>query len=263
VPEDEARVSIRNRGFLYGDGGFETIRIHRGAPFRIDAHFTRLLRSLDLLRIDSAWSIHELRQGAKKIVEENRVADGLLRITITAPEGLGRLGTATITSRELPKIPDRPALHLATSVRRVIGPLSQSKSIARAAESTALREAQAEGAFDAVLLNDKGRVAETTARNLFCVAGGTLRTPGTYEGALAGITRGAIVEIAARSGAKVRESSLTVPQLQRAEEVFLTGSGVGVLGIASLDGHRFPYPGTTTTALRKSYADALEAESRW
>jgi len=222
-----------------------------------------LRRGLELLRIESPWSFDEIRQAARKVVETNDVTEGLVRLTITAGERPTVRGAAMITARGLPDTPAQPSLHIAAFARRISGPLSQVKSLSRVAESVAQREAAAEGAFDAILLNEKGRVAETTARNLFCVAGGTLRTPGTYEGALAGITRGAIVEIAARIGAKVRESSLTVPQLQRADEVFLTGSGVGVLGIASLDGHRFPYPGTTTTALRKSYMDALEAESRW
>lgn len=143
------------------------------------------------------------------------------------------------------------------------GPLSQVKSIARAAESVALREAEAEGAFDAVLLNEKGRVVETTARNVFLVSGGSLQTPPTYDGALPGITRSAVLEIAARAKIRAREMSVSLDRLRGADEVFLSGSGVGVLGIASIDGHQTDAPGPVTRMIQDGYATLLEAEAKW
>lgn len=220
-------------------------------------------QSLEILHIESGWSTDDLLQGTRKIAEANRVEDGLVRITLTAGERTTVRGSATITSRELPEIPDNPALHVATSIRRMSGPLSQCKSIARSAESAAFREAEAEGAFDAILLNEKGRVAETTARNLFIVSGGGLSTPATYEGALAGVTRGAVLDIARREKIRVREGSLSVERLRAATEVFLTGSGIGVLGIASVDGHRYEGPGPLTDRIRATYRTMLDAESKW
>lgn len=143
------------------------------------------------------------------------------------------------------------------------GPLSQVKSIARAAESVALREAEAEGAFDAVLLNEKGRVVETTARNVFLVSGGSLQTPPTYDGALPGITRSAVLENAARAKIRAREMSVSLDRLRGADEVFLSGSGVGVLGIASIDGHQTDAPGPVTRMIQDGYATLLEAEAKW
>jgi len=263
VPEEEARIPIRNRGFLYGDGCFETIRIHRGAPFRLQAHFARLRQSLEILRIESPASTDDLRSGARKLVEENRIEEGLVRITITSGERATVTGSATITARGLPQSPARPALHVATASRRLSGPLSQCKSIGRTAESVALREAEAEGAFDAILLNEKGRVVETTARNLFLVADGDLRTPPTYDGALPGVTRAAVLEIASTEGIKAREASLGVGRLREADEVFLTGSGVGVLGIASVDGHRYAAGGPLTDRIRQAYGRMLDGEAKW
>src|SRR5438128_10239490 len=170
---------------------------------------------------------------------------------------------ATITSRALPEIPSQPALHVAVSLRRMPGPMSQVKSIARGAEAVALREAEAEGAFDAVLLNEKGRVVETTARNVFLVSGGSLQTPPTYDGALPGITRSAVLEIASRAKIRAREISVTPDRLRRADEVFLSGSGVGVLGVASVDGHRIDAPGPVTRMIQDGYAALLDLESKW
>src|SRR5256886_8882999 len=137
VPEEEARISIRNRGFLYGDGCFETIRIHHRAPFHLEAHFARLRQGLEILRIEFAWPLDELRQGARKIAESNSVEEGLIRITITAGERPTSRGSATITSRELPEVPPNPALHVSTVARRISGPMSQCKSISRSVESAA------------------------------------------------------------------------------------------------------------------------------
>src|SRR5256712_13445818 len=131
LPEVEARVPIQNRGFLYGDGCFETIRIHRGAPFRLGAHIARLRQGLEILRIEFAWSLDELRQGARKIAESNGVVEGLRRITIPPGERPTARGSATITSRELPEEPPSPALHVPPVDRRSSGPMSPCKSSTR------------------------------------------------------------------------------------------------------------------------------------
>lgn len=220
-------------------------------------------QSLEILHIEFAWPVDELRQGAKKIAEANRVEGGLLRITVTAGERATARGTASITSRDLPELPPNPTLHVSTAARRISGPLSQCKSIARSAESAALREAQAEGAFDAILLNEKGRVVETTGRNLFLVKDGALWTPPTYEGALPGVTRTAVLQIASQAKIRCKEASVSIERLWSADELFLTGSGVGVLGITSADGHRYEPNGRVTTRIREAYGAALDAESKW
>jgi len=199
----------------------------------------------------------------RKLSEANGVAEGLVRITLTAGERATARGSATITSRDLPEVPVNPALHVSSYIRRTSGPLSQCKSIARSAESAALREAQAEGAFDAILLNEKGRVSETTARNLFLASEGVLWTPPTYEGALPGVTRAAVLQIARQEKIRCKEASVTVERLRSADEVFLTGSGVGILGIASVDGHRHEPPGTFTKRIQTAYGAALDLDSKW
>lgn len=248
---------------MYGDGAFETIRIHRSAPFRLDDHLERLQQSCEILGMEPRWSAEALRDAVRDLVDANAIDEGLIRITVTVGDADKTSGIIAITSRSLPEIPASPSLHVATTARRMSGPLSQCKSISRVAESVALREAQAEGAFDAILLNEKGRVAESTARNVFAVIGGVLETPPLFDGAFPGVTRAVVFEAAPSVGIKVREASITVDALRGAEEVFLTGSGVGILGVATIDGHRYRAPGPLTQDLGKAYASALEAGSTW
>src|SRR2546422_3667018 len=184
-------------------------------------------------------------------------------MTIIAGERSTTRGMATITTRALPEIPPRPALHVAATVRRLSGPLSQIKSISRVAESVALREAEAEGAFDALLLNERGRVVETTARNVFLVSDGALLTPATYEGALPGITRSAVLEIAAGAKNRARGTPLSLDRLRGADEGVLSCAGGGALGIAPGDGHRLRAAGPGTPNITDGYATLLRLDSKW
>src|SRR5439155_22061779 len=110
---------------------------------------------------------------------------------------------------------------------------------------------------DAILRNGKGRVVETTPRNVVLAKDGGLWTPPTYEGALPGVTRAAVLEIARTEKLRVREISVSLERLWSAEELFLTGSGVGVLGIPSVDVHRFEPQGAVTERIRVAYDAAL------
>lgn len=263
VPADEARVSIFDRGYQHGDGCFETIRIHRGAPFRFDAHLARLRQSLEVIGLVANLSNPELRQCARSVVEASGLQEALVRISVTA--GDEQLGTSVaVSSRPLPAVPKRPRLILSRGTRRVPGPLSRCKTISRVAESAALREAQRAHAFDAILLNPDGRVVESTARNVFATEGTAVLTPSIEEGALPGMTRSAVLEIAPTLGLDAREVPLTVERLFAAEEVFLTGSGVGVLPVGEIDGRRFPARRDgVASRLQKTYARLLDTESKW
>lgn len=255
---------MEDRGYLYGDGAMETIRVHRGAPFRFPRHLARLEESLRILGLPAPTSQEALVHGARSTVEANGLKEGLLRITVTAPANSGAPGHVTMTVRTLPNLPRETALAIADEPRRVPGPLTRCKTISRAAESAALRWAAARGAFDAVLLNVSGRVAETTARNIFVVADGEVLAPDLSEGALPGVTRSAVIEGAGSLGLPCRETTITTDALLAAEEVFLTGSGVGVLGVARIGEQTIPRcPGPATTALAAGYADLVERDARW
>lgn len=256
-------MPVSDRGFLYGDGVFETVRIHRGAPFRFERHLDRLVRGLKTLRIEMPPRLKDIGKGMRALVAACEMQEGLLRITVTAADG-DPPARASIVPRELPTHPGDIVLHVVASVRRTTGPLSGCKTISRAVEGAALREAHAHGAFDAVILNEAGNVVETTARNLFLAVDRGLVTPPAAEGALEGVTRGAVLELAGKLGIQAAEASVLRETLDRADEVFLTGSGVGVLGVASVGTRAWPRaPGPLTASLAKAYRDLLEAESRW
>ena len=256
-------MPLSDRGFLYGDGVFETVRIHRGAPFRFDRHLDRLVRGLKTLRIETPPRLKDIGKGMRALVAACEMQEGLLRITVTAADG-DPPARVSIVPRELPTPPGDIVLHVVASVRRTPGALSGCKTISRAVESAALREAHAHGAFDAVILNEAGNVVETTARNLFLGVDGGLVTPPAAEGALEGVTRGAVLELAGKLDIQAAEAPVPREALDRADEVFLTGSGVGVLGVASVGTRAWPRaPGPLTASLAKAYLALLEAESRW
>jgi len=198
-------------------------------------------------------------------VQRNALSDGLVRITVTAGNAeAGVPGSVLVAGRQLPPIPERIVLHVAESTRRVPGPLSRCKTTSRASEALALREARRTGAFDAILLNPHGNVVETTARNLFVVSSQGIRTPPASEGALEGITRDLAIELARKTGIEAKEAALDVPAILHADEVFLTGSGVGVLGVHRVHARSYdPAPGPVTQGLARAYADVLDKESKW
>ncbi len=265
APEDRISIPLLDRGFLHGEGCFETVRIHRGAPFHLDAHLGRLAAGLGTLGMEPPEHLGEAREGVRALVQAQGLVEGLVKIIATPPNSEAKLpGTLAITSRPLQTPPRAVALLVARSVQRLPGPLSSCKGTSRMVEALALREAQAGEAFDAVLLNPRGNVVETTARNLFMVFGRTLRTPPISEGALGGVTRAVVMRLAQQSELEVAEVPIPWGEVPGAQEAFLTGSGVGVLGVASIDRHYFKAsPGPTTEELSEAYRRALDRESRW
>ncbi len=264
-PAERAAVPALDPGFLYGEGCFETVRVHGGAPFRFRAHLSRMNAGMRTLGLEPPDYIGRVGEGAKALVEATDLREGLLRITATPPDPVAGLGgTVAITHRPLPTHPARVRLVVARTVLRIPGPLSGCKAISRIGERMALREAQGEGAFDALLLNPRGNVAETTARNLFMVAGGKVATPSLMEGALGGVTREAVVELATAKGLVVQEVPVALEELLSADEVFLTGGGVGVLAVASVQDRNFqPVPGPLTGTIRSAYEALLQRECSW
>jgi len=263
VPEADARVAVSDRGYLYGDGVFETIRIHRAAPFRLEAHLRRMRDGFRVIGIEEPRTMAPAVADLRKLVEASELMEGLVRITATAPSPDGGSGgSVTMTLRPLPSVPKPIVLHVVESVRRIAGPLSRTKTIARVVESVALREARAQGAFDGLLLNANDRVVETTARNVFASVGGLLVTPPASEGALEGVTRAAALHLAKALGLPAEEAPLSLAALHRSPEVFLTGSGIDILAVDRI-GARKLVPGLSAAKISGAYGKLLDDESRW
>jgi branched-chain amino acid aminotransferase len=252
VPKEQAVVSVYDHGFLYGDGIFEGIRVYGGNIFRLDAHVVRLYDSAKAIGLEVPLSPAQMSRAVVETVAANGRPDIYVRLVVS--RGPGDLGIDPAKCRSGPSIviivdaialyPDEvyeKGLALVTSsVRRV--PMDsldpRVKSLNYLNNIMAKIEARNAGCSEAVMLNHAGRVAECTADNIFVVKNGTLKTPPLTEGALGGITRAAVLELAAAAGMPATEALLGLTDLYTADECFLTGTGAELVPVTSVDGRR-------------------------
>ena len=247
LAEEAAAVSVFDRGFLYGDGLFETLRVVRGRPFIWDAHLDRFTRGADVLRLRPPLTSVEMRRAADRLIQFNALPDAVLRITLTrgpGPRGYSPKGadkpTLVMTLHPAPQPVAKKAVgvRLITSSRRVPAddPLTNVKTCNKLFHVLARAEADASGVDDALLLNTRGHLAEVTASNLFWISFGILETPPARAGALMGITRGVVCELARKLGLATGEAEATPEVLRHASGVFLTNSITGIIAVLELDG---------------------------
>jgi branched-chain amino acid aminotransferase len=265
----EARIPVTDHGLLYGDGVFEGIRIVGRRVFRLGDHLARMRTSAAAIGLELPGGVEAI----EKIVLETARAFGqdeaYVRLIVTRGDGeLGVDPTSCLGPRVI-CIVDRIRLFAPERLARGIDLVTSSwrrppadvldprvKSLNYLNSVLAKREARLRGADEALLLNAAGRVAEAAVANVFAVVDGRLETPPPTEGALAGITRASLIELAPTLGLAVRERPLGRFDLLGAEEVFLTGSGAGIVPVASLDAAPIGEPGLHPTAdrLREAFA---------
>ena len=271
VPREKATVSPFDRGFLYGYGLFETMRCYGGCVFRLDRHLARLRHSAEKLALAAALDPAELEQAIHKTLEANKLSDARIRLTVSAGEGERGLvppkeGTPTIIvvaeRLTLPPQVYRKGVHAAiVRVRRNSpSPLSAIKSINYLDNLLAHSEALALGADEAILLNERGFVAECSTSNIFLVVAGKLLTPSEQSGILPGITREAVLELAHVMGIEAGEGEIPVADLLRADEAFLSASVREIVPIVSVDGKPIGSgkPGSVTKRLMAAYRELVE-----
>ncbi len=244
LPLDEAQVSASDRGFLYGDGLFETIRIHDGRPFLWDWHMIRFMDGSESLGIALPQSTESLLGNVRELICRNDGPESIVRIALS--RGVGQRGygvtgdeqpTLLITQHPLPQALSKP-LSLVTTTARVAvdDPLASVKSSNKLASILAKREATEQRADDGLILNSDGNVTETSSANVFWVENGTLHTPPISDGVLPGVTRRLVIDLAPTLGQAVREESAAPDRLQQAEAVFVTSAATGIRAIAQVDG---------------------------
>jgi len=243
-PMDEAQIPAMDRGFLYGDGFFETIRIHDGRPFLWDWHMKRFTDASELLGIPLPQITNSLLGTVRELVARNDAPESLVRIAVS--RGIGQRGygvtsneqpTLLITQHPLPSRPSKPLSLVTTSARVAVGdPLAKVKSANKLGSILAKREASDRGADDGLILNSDGHVIETSSANLFWVEDGALHTPPISGGALPGITRRLMFSLAHALGEEVREESTVPDRLPQAEAVFVTSATTGVVAVSHVDG---------------------------
>jgi len=266
VAQEAAQVAVLDRGFLYGDGLFETLRLHDGRPVSWDAHLQRLQRGAAFLRICPPLTAMEMRHALDRLVALNRLPNSVLRITLSrgpGPRGYSPQGAESPTLvLALHPLPDaRPGgVRLITSALRVPtqDPLSQLKSCSKLLHVAARAEAEARHADDALLLNARGHIAEATSSNIFWFLNSKLLTSSARTGALMGVTRASVLRLAGSLEISCRELSATPSSLKRATGVFLTNSVQGIVEATSLDGVKL-FRSPLTKRLREAYEGAVKA----
>ena len=242
-----AHVSALDRGFLLGDGLFETMRAYHGAVFRLDRHLDRLARGACVLGITMPPGIREVVESAMHELRAAGALDASVRLTLTRGVGAPGLapdprGTPTVTLALHP-IPERPSparpltARIARARRNEHAATAGIKTLSYAEAVVALAEARAAGADDALLLDTAGHVAEGSASNVFAYVHDTLVTPPLSCGVLPGITREAVLELAAALGVATAERALAPGELAAAGEMFLTSSLRELAPVDRVDDH--------------------------
>ena len=262
VPAAEATVSPLDRGLLYGDGIFETIRVYEGKPFMLDAHLKRMTHGCSVISLPMP-DADTIKRWVMEALDANDLSDAYLRIVITrGPTGgvWHELENACPTVLILckpyhpPDFGDGLRLRLSTFRSDEQNPLTQVKHIGLLWKIMARREARQAGVNDAIMLNTKGHVAEATSANAFWVRDGVLYTPSLDSGILAGITRGVVLEIAREKGIEAVEGHFAFEELLAVEEAFLTSSTWELAPIRSIEDMTFAEaPGKVTKRLAEEY----------
>jgi branched-chain amino acid aminotransferase len=268
VLEAEATVSIFDRGFLYGDGVFETMRVYDGKIFRLYKHIQRLLHGLKVLQIGPKIGQEELRATLLDLVERNGLKDGMARIYVTrGPSGSGVKGQATWQPTVVAMAKRRPTA--AQNLRAIISTirldagskLAGIKSANRLSYELAQHEARNAGFSDAVLLNGPGHVVEFTTSNVFVVKNGELFTPPLGDGPLPGVTRDLVLTIAAKLGIPAYELSFGTEMFSEADEVFATNSLIEIEPVREVDGACFQEH-HVIMRLQTAYREFVQEESQ-
>lgn len=270
VPKAQATVSVFDHGFLYGDGVFEGIRVYDGNIFRLEEHIDRLYESAKTIDLKIPLTPDKMTRATLDTVAANGKRDAYIRLVVS--RGFGDLGIDPVNCPEptVAIIVDSIALYpqemyetgislVTSSVRRIPQECfdPRVKSLNYLNNILAKIEARKAGVPEAIMLNHQGYVAECTADNLFMIKGGEVRTPDLMQGALGGITRQTVLEIARDHELKTHETVLGLHDLYNADEVFLTGTGAEIMPVIEIDGRKIGNgkPGEVTHMLLAAFRE--------
>jgi branched-subunit amino acid aminotransferase/4-amino-4-deoxychorismate lyase len=243
LPSREAMISPLDRGFLYGDGLFETMRSYGGKIHLLARHLARLRRSADHLLLPLP-SDQDLVTALRATLEANGGGDLALRLTVSRGTGAigdisGDMPTLLVTPRPLTQRDGRPEALITLSVWRSPPETGMAvKSLNYLTGAQAARELADAGVGEGILLTHEGWVAEGSVSNIFALRDDLLRTPPLSLGILDGITRRRVMELAGTIGIEVREERFTPEFLRSCRECFYTNSVREVVPVSSVDGHR-------------------------
>jgi branched-chain amino acid aminotransferase len=247
--EANAKISVFDHGLLYGDGIFEGIRFYNGRVFRLEEHLLRLWDSARSICLEIPMTMPDMTEAVLETIRQNHLREGYIRLLVT--RGIGNLGlnptqckspSVIIIAATIALYHEdfyRKGLTIVTCATRRSNPAALNpavKSLNYLNNVMARIEANLAGADEALMLNDAGNVAECTADNVFIVKHGQIFTPPVAAGALRGITRSVVFEMAAELGVKVRETDITRHDVFVADECFLTGTAAEIVPVVRADG---------------------------
>ncbi len=249
LPEDQANVSIFDRGFLMSDAVYEVISVLGGKLIDFHGHMARLKRSLDHLAIMNPLSESDYLVAQRTLVERNNIGDGLIYLQVTRGNPGDRdfiyppadtAPTVVMFTQAKPGLADAPASRTGwkiVSVPDLRWGRRDIKTVQLLYPSMAKMEARARGADDAWLVED-GKVTEGTSNNAYIVMGDTIITRELSHDILHGITRAAVLRFAQEAGMQVEERSFTIEEAQAADEAFVTSASAFVMPVVDIDGVR-------------------------
>lgn len=274
VSKEDAKVSVFDHGFLYGDGGFEGIRAYHRCVFRLKEHIDRLYETAHTLMIAIPMSRQEMIDAVVETLKRNQIDDGYIRLIIT--RGVGDLGLDPKKCHGQPSIiiiADKIVLYPKEFYENGMGIITvptvrnhpdalnpQLKSLNYLNNILAKIEAGNAGFNEAIMMDADGYVAECTGDNIFIVKNGKMSTP--MEGRLKGITLGAVIDLAEKEKIPVEEAWLTRHEIYNADECFLTGTAAEIVPIVKVDGRVIGTgkPGPVTLKLLARFQDLVKRD---
>jgi branched-chain amino acid aminotransferase len=275
-PKSEAKISIYDHGFLYGDGVFEGIRAYNGIVFKLREHIDRLYQSAKAILLEIPLEKEEMIKAVLETLRKNNLKDAYIRLVVT--RGKGDLGldprkcskpTIIIIAEPTIKLVKEEAKEkgittLISWVRRdpVDGTSHEVKSLNYLNSILAKIEANNAGVDEAIMLTKEGYVSEGVGENIFIVKNGKIFTPPSAAGILPGITREVIIELAKKLGFEVLEKNITPYELFTADEAFFTGTAAEILPIREVNKRKIgkEIPGEVTKILMKKFEEIRSRE---
>ncbi len=267
VHDTDANISSADRGFLYGDSIYETLRSYNGKPFKLSEHLERMQHSANQLRISFEYTNTKIGGWINELIEKNHSPDAYIRITLSRGTGGGRLQMSnnivpTTLIQIKPFAPYEMKLYvegmslLVSEYRRSTScPISRHKSTNLLKSILLKDEANKKSAHDSIILNTDGYVAECVVSNIFMVSGGSVITPSLDTNILPGITRSTILDICNDNGISTSEDHFTLERLVNADEIFITNSLMEIMPVSKIDDSRIGkiVPGNITKQLMNAY----------
>jgi branched-chain amino acid aminotransferase len=268
VDGSDARIPVTDHGFLYGDGVFEGMRVYSRRLFRLDDHLERLRVAARTIALEIPGGTQQVREVVLRTAAAFGAEDAYVRLIVSRGEGALGVDPETCRTPRIVCIVDHVRLYAEEVIRRGLALTTSSlrrpppdvldprvKSLNYLNNVLAKLEARRSGADEALLLNAHGHVAEASVANVFVVRAGRLLTPPVTDGALEGITRRTVLELAGRDSIPAVERTLGRFDLLAADEVFLTGTGAGIVPVGSLDGRSIGRggPGPVTLQLTAAF----------